>query len=470
VLILGGARQGQAAASFLARHGAHVTVNDRRSAEEMISAREALSNYPITWVLGSHPIRLLKQTDLVCVSGGIPSTNPILIEALKIGMPVTNDTQIFMQAVPCRTIGITGSAGKTTTTTIVGRVAKSAYEGSESAGSQDEIPTPSAVRTRRSVYIGGNIGDPLLNHLDDMNPEDLAILEISSFQLEQMTVSPNIAAILNITPNHLDRHRTMEAYTAAKRRILEFQKTTDVAILGRDDPGAWQTRTQVIGNLLSFGLSPMPAGQEGTFMRDGFIFLRTSEGETPLLHEKAIGLLGVHNKLNVMAACTITCAAGLPAEAILAGVEGFGGVTHRLEFIRTWGGAAWYNDSIATTPERTIAAIQSFCEPIVLLLGGRDKDLPWKDLAELVHQRVDHVILFGEAAEKIRSMLGNQAESGRPYSVHVVTGLRDAIRTAAGVVQAGDVVLLSPGCTSFDEFRDFEERGECFRKWILELT
>jgi len=450
VLILGGARQGQAAARWLARHGARVTVNDRRNDQEMGTVQATFSDLPVNWVLGNHPLELLDTTDILCLSGGIPLNNPIAAEALRRGIPITNDTQIFMEVVSCRTIGITGSAGKTTTTTLVGRIAKAARG--------------------NHAFIGGNIGDPLLNYVDEMTADDLAILEISSFQLEQMSISSNVAAILNITPNHLDRHGTMEAYTAAKQRLIDFQTEGDIAILGRDDPAAWSMQRKVKGGLFSFGFSPLPEHGKGTTLRNGMYFLKTDEGETPLLEETLIRLRGDHNKLNILAACAITCAAGLPIEAITDGIAGFGGVPHRLEFVRSWGGADWYNDSIATAPERSMAAIRSFSEPLVLLLGGRDKNLPWQELAGLIRQRVDHIILFGEAAGKIQAALGAQVEGQRPYTLQRCAGLEEAVYAASKTVEPGDVVLLSPGGTSFDEFRDFEERGERYRKWISELS
>ena len=234
VLILGVARQGLALGRWLSLHGARVTLSDMRGEDELRVACESLAEYQIDWALGGHPLKLLDSTDVLCLSGGIPLTLPIVAEAMKRGIPLSNDSQIFMEVVPCKTIGITGSAGKTTTTTLVGQMAKNAYGD--------------------KAYIGGNIGDPLINYVDDMKADDVAILEISSFQLDQMTISPNVAAILNITPNHLDRHGTMEAYTAAKARILEFQSQEDVAVLGRDDKGAWSLRNKVHGKLYTFSL------------------------------------------------------------------------------------------------------------------------------------------------------------------------------------------------------------------------
>ncbi len=448
MIILGAARQGQAAARWLARHGAIVTVNDQHSGEDMTAARSALADLPITWVLGSHPVEILDKADILCISGGVPLDNPLVVAAVERGITLTNDTQVFMEVAPCQTVGITGSAGKTTTTSLVGQMAMYAYG--------------------KKAYVGGNIGDPLLNYVDVMAPDSLAILEISSFQLEQMTIAPDVAAILNITPNHLDRHVTMEAYIAAKRRILDFQHKDDTAVLNRDDAVSWNLREKVHGQLISFGAGEVPAGQEGTFLADGILYLRQSGENIPLMRHDQIQLRGEHNRMNVLAAFAIGYAAGIPLEAMRSAAQEFRGVAHRLEFVRERNGVQWYNDSIATAPERTMADIRSFKEPIVLLLGGRDKDLPWDELADLVRQRVEHVILFGEAAEKIASAL-DQASGPLPLSVEYSQGLEEAVHAAARVAEPGSVVLFSPGGTSFDQFHDFEERGKAFRKWVSEL-
>jgi UDP-N-acetylmuramoylalanine--D-glutamate ligase len=321
----------------------------------------------------------------------------------------------------------------------------------------------------KGAFIGGNIGDPLLNYVDEMNPDDLAIEEISSFQLEQMTISPNVAAILNLTANHLDRYSTMEAYMAAKQRIMSFQGPLDIAILCRDDPGSWNMREKVQGQLISFGIGNIPGDQDGILMIDGILLLREHGLDTPLLPRDQIQLRGDHNVLNVMAAFAIGFAIGLSLDAMLKAVKDFRGVAHRLEFVREWKGTKWYNDSIATAPERTMAAIRSFSEPIILLLGGRDKNLPWDELAGLVRTRVERVVLFGEAAEKIAAVL-NEAHGPLQNTVERCKNLNEAVQAAARMSKPGDVILLSPGGTSFDQFRDFEERGEAFRKWVSELS
>ena len=450
VLILGAARQGVALARWLAKHGARVTLSDKRPESELVSAHEALKGLSVQWAAGGHPLDLLDGTDILCISGGIPLTLPIVEAAVRRGLPLSNDTQIFMEAVPCKTVGITGSAGKTTTTTLVGRMAKNAFG--------------------EKAFIGGNIGDPLISYVDDMQPDDLAILEISSFQLEQMTVSPDIASILNLTPNHLDRHGTMDAYISAKARILDFQCEDGAAILGRDDEGSWNLHNSVKGRLYSFGFSKMEEDSEGTYFNDGFLYLYDHHVDIPLLRRDQIELRGEHNVLNVLAAFAIGHAAGLPLDAMLTAAEDFRGVPHRLEFVRDLHGVRWFNDSIATAPERVLAAIHSFDEPIVLLLGGRDKKLPWDDLADKIHQRVDHVVVFGEAADKIIKVITNTGPQKRPFTLDHVENLFAAVQKAAEVAESGDVVLFSPGGTSFDEFNDFEERGEKFRLWVHKLS
>jgi len=450
VLILGAARQGLALARWLSLHGAHVTLSDMRREDELRVARESLAEYPIQWMLGGHPLELLDSTDVLCLSGGVPLTLPIVAEAMKRGISLSNDSQIFMEVVPCKTIGVTGSAGKTTTTTLVGNMAKNAYG--------------------EKAYIGGNIGDPLISYVDQMKPEDIAILELSSFQLDQMTVAPKVAAILNVTPNHLDRHGTMEAYSAAKARILDFQSKEDVAVLGRDDKGAWDLRPKAQGKLFTFSLHELEAGLNGAYLQDGLLNLRDGDAYLPLILREKISLRGDHNVLNVLAAFTIGHASGFPLDAMLEAVEDFRGVPHRLELVRELRGVRWYNNTIATAPERTIATIRSFDEPIVLLLGGRDKNLPWEELMRLVSERVDHVVLFGEAAETIQKTLASLGLREPRFTLARAKGLHEAVIKAAEVAESGDVVLLSPGGTSFDEFKDFEERGERFREWVQELS
>ncbi len=456
VLVIGAARQGMAMARYLTERGAVVVMNDIRPPVQMQTVQEMLSELSLEWFSGGHPISLLEGVDCVCPSAGVPLELPLLQEAIRRGIPLSNDSQMFLEEAPCKVIGITGSAGKTTTTTLVGRMAEAASK--KTAGSA--YP--------RRVWVGGNIGNPLTNTLSEMKPDDLVIMELSSFQLEIMTCSPQVAAVLNVTPNHLDRHGTMEAYAAAKARILQYQDAQGKVILGRQDPGAWALAEKARGEIWVFSMERQE-GYPGAFLERNCVRVWNGETEERIVHYSEIQLRGEHNLLNVMAASAIAAAAGLPAEAIRGGILGFAGVPHRLEFVRTWKGAHWYNDSIATAPERSMAAIRSFDSPIILLAGGRDKDLPWEEFAELVRKRVDHLVLFGEAAEKIQKAIGPLRAGGRPFTLRVCKKLHDAVLAAAEQVEMGDIVLLSPGGTSFDEFHDFEERGEAYRKWVREL-
>jgi UDP-N-acetylmuramoylalanine--D-glutamate ligase len=452
VLIIGAARQGLALARFLAIEGADIVLNDKKSPEDLNAATLALENLPVKWALGHHDTGLLEKIDLVCISGGVPLSLPLIQEAQKRGIPLSNDSEIFMSMVSGKVIGITGSAGKTTTTTLVGRMA------------DKEAKSP------RKVWVGGNIGLPLIDVVREIQAEDLVVMEFSSFQLELMTHSPHISAILNIKPNHLDRHGTLEVYTKAKSNILKYQQSNDITILGRDDPGAWNLAGEAKGRVMSFGFSPLPDHNPGTSLHKGKITLIEDNQENEIMSEALVVLRGKHNLQNVLAACMISYAAGISFEAMTAGVEGFTGLPHRLEYIRTLNGSQWYNDSKATSPDEVIASVQSFNEPIILLLGGRDKDLPWDELVALIRQRIEHLIVFGEAAPKILKSFGKVVKGQRPYSINQCVGVQETVKAAALISKPGDVVLLSPGGTSFDEFNNYEERGDRFREWVNQLT
>ncbi|MGB2956983.1 MAG: UDP-N-acetylmuramoyl-L-alanine--D-glutamate ligase [Anaerolineales bacterium] len=452
LIIVGAARQGLALAKYLSGHGVKVTVTDQKDDKVINAVLQDFQEGEINWVLGGHPIELLDDADALSLSGGIPLSIPFVQQAIQRGIPLTNDSQEFMDIVTCPVIGITGSAGKTTTTLVVGKMAEDAYG-------------------REHTWVGGNIGNPLIAVVDQIKDEDIAVIELSSFQLELMTSVPEIACVLNVTPNHLDRHGTMNEYTRAKARILTCQSSSDIAILNRDDEGSWNLRNDVQGRLLTFGLTRPAPGLTGTYLEGKMISCWDGSSSRELVPVSSIHLRGEHNLLNTLAACAIAVAADLPLESMINGVEALSGVDHHLEYIRTWKGADWYNDSIATAPERSIAAINSFQEPLVLLAGGRDKDLPWQDFARLVLKKVKQLILFGEAADLIKQALQDEIDKGIeeiPYQI--CANLKEAVLKAADIVEAGDVVLLSPGGTSFDEFVDFAERGERFRKWVQELS
>ena len=452
LIIVGAARQGLALAKYLSGYGMKITVTDQKDDKVILAELQDFQEGEINWALGGHPIELLDDADALSLSGGIPLSIPFVQQAIQRGIPLTNDSQEFMDIVTCPVIGITGSAGKTTTTLLVGKMAEDAYG-------------------REHTWVGGNIGNPLISVVDQIKDDDIAVVELSSFQLELMTSVPEIACVLNVTPNHLDRHGTMKEYTRAKARILTGQSSSDIAVLNRDDEGSWNLRNDVQGRLLTFGLTRPAPGLKGMYLEGKMISYWDGSFSRELVPISTIRLRGEHNLLNTLAACAIAFAADLPLESMVNGIESLSGIEHRLEYIRTWKEADWFNDSIATAPERSIAAINSFQEPLVLLAGGRDKDLPWQDFARLVLQRVKQLILFGEAADLIELALQDEIKSGFeeiPYQK--CANMKEAVLKAADIVEAGDVVLLSPGGTGFDEFADFAERGERFRKWVQELS
>lgn len=458
ILVLGFGRQGKALARWLPKVGATVVVNDSRSEEELKLNRR---DYPgVKFVLGEHPETVINGISMICISGGVPLDMPILQEARNRNIPLTNDAQLFLERCPAPVIGITGSAGKTTTTTLVGEILR---------------------RAGYKTWVGGNIGDVLLDILPDVQREDVVVMELSSFQLELMTSSPQVAAILNITPNHLDRHKTMEAYIKAKSNIIRFQKSDDIAVLGVDNPIASQLEIMVQGELVTFSNRAMVAN--GTFGLGSRLVLSGAASYDYVPHilcqKDEIPLRGEHNVLNVLAACAIAGALGLATdrpgiepEIMRETILNFKAVPHRLELVRQIKGVAYINDSIATAPERVVADLRSFEEPLVLLLGGADKDLPWDAVVHLALQKARHIIIFGKPGKKQvrdKASLLFKLRGADERILHIVDTLDEAVAKAAELAQVGDVVLLSPGGTSYDAYQDFAERGEHFRKLVQGL-
>lgn len=471
VVILGLARQGAALARFLCAVGARVTISDVQAADApaLAASLAAVADLPVSLALGGHPLTLLADTDVLCLSGGVSPDIPIVQAARARRIPLSNDSLLTLQQCPAFSVGITGSSGKTTTTTLTGEMLKA---------------------SGLTTWVGGNIGVPLIDRLDGIAAADRVVLELSSFQLELFDpalclgapVSTRVAGILNVTPNHLDRHPSMAAYAAAKYNLARHQRPGDVLVLGVDNDicGAWYAEAlaaQQAGslgvNVLGFSLAAEP--QAGAFLRRGELILRLP-GQTDQVVCRAadVRLRGMHNIANLLAAFCLSGAAGASVETMAAVASTFTGVAHRLELVRTHHGVAWYNDSIATAPERTIAALHSFTEPIVLLAGGRDKHLPWESLALAVRGRVRHLITFGEAAGLIERAVADFAAAhpetpGAPPVVHHTDSLAEAVALAAALAQSGEVVLLSPGGTSYDAYRDFAARGEHFRALVHAL-
>lgn len=448
VVVLGLARQGKALARYFSARGAEVVVSDLKASEELEKEQLELVELKVKYVLGEHPTSLLENADILCLSGGVPADIPLAEKAREEGIPITNDAQIFLENCPAPVIGITGSAGKTTTTTLVARIAEQAF------GDTD-----------RTVWLGGNIGRPLLNDIGEMKSSDVVVMELSSFQLELMTIAPQIGAYLNLTPDHLDRHKTMEKYASAKARILLNQSGDSRMVLNRDDLRVWELKDKVIDRLISFGMDD-PIDGEGSYIFGGQIRMRIEGIDSYICSVEQVPLIGKHNLSNVLAATAIVAAADLPLEAIEPAIEGFEGVPHRLEFVRTIAGVDWYNDSIATTPDRALAAMHAFSRPLVLIAGGRDKDLNWDTFAVEVLQAVEYLILFGEAGEKIERAVKNVFGEEEFLRMRRCERMEDAVGIAKDVAEEGDVVVLSPGATSFDAFSNYEVRGDKFRDLV----
>lgn len=469
VLVAGLAREGTVAARWLAEQGARVMASDVKATASL----DDLAQMGVDIRLGPQTPDLLQGVDFLVASPGIPQDLPLFMAAVQRGIPVTTETRLFAQLCPAPLVGITGSSGKTTTTTLTAKMLES-----------------SGFRT----WLGGNIGEPLLGRAVQMRPEDRVVLELSSFQLlywaaapgQGAGISPHVAAVLNLTPNHLDRHPSMEHYAAAKANILAYQSEGDVAILSCDDPitSTWAASGRVrvdagvgqetvafplSGRVLSFGVENWPEGDGAWLSDDGWVWLRWQGEAKAIVHRQAIKLRGEHNLANVLAACCLATAAGAAPQALCQVASTFTGVEHRLELVRRRSGVSWINDSIATSPERAMAALRSFDEPIILLAGGRDKHLPWADWAAAVHARTRHVIVFGEAAALIKSVLLPLPVGSHIQAVHTAADLSAAVNLASALARPDDVVLLSPGGTSFDAYVDFAARGHHFRELVLAL-
>jgi UDP-N-acetylmuramoylalanine--D-glutamate ligase len=460
VTVLGLGREGAAVARFLVPQGAVVTVTDLKSAEELRPMLEDLTPLPVHYELGGHPPRVL-DCDLLFVSPGVPLDAPIMVEARQRRLLLSSEARLFCRLCPAPIVGITGSSGKTTTCTLVARML-------EAGGEQ--------------VHLGGNIGSPLIGRLDQIRPADTVVVELSSFQLDFFGPvldadprgdlvsplfpgggwSPPYASVLNVTPNHLDRHPTMDAYTAAKFKILAHQQPQDHAVVGWDDPVARGFARHCVGQVAFFSVHEQVP--EGAYLKEDSLLLRHAEGEVVICPVSDVRLRGMHNVANVLAACALADLLGVAPHDMAEVVRGFTGVQHRLEPVRQLQGAWYYNDSIATSPERAMAALNSFAEPLVLLAGGRDKHLPWDDWADLVSRKAAHVIVFGEAALLIEGVLSRLGQRAPP--IHRAESVADAVEIAREVAQPGQVVLFSPGGTSFDAFRDYVERGETFRRLV----
>ena len=434
-LVVGLGKSGVASALFMKAHGARVTVSDTKSGDELRNEIPVLLDHGITVETGGHGERTFRGQDLIVVSPGVPVDAPPLVQARSLGETVIGEIELAAQFLPGPVVAITGSNGKTTTTTLTGEIMAAAG-----------LPT----------LVGGNIGTPAISLAERAKPDTVIVLEISSFQLETIqTFRPIVAVVLNVTPDHLDRHRTFEIYTNAKARIFENQQASDFAVLNADDPtcvamGA-RTRAQV------FWFSRQKEVQQGAWVRDGNIVFRDEKGQREILQVSEIPLKGAHNLENVLAAVCTGVLMGCAPEKIRQAVHNFKAVEHRLEYVATINRVDYYNDSKATNVDATVKALESFPANIHLILGGKDKGSPYTVLNDLIRQRVKRIYTIGAAAPKIEAEI-----QGATEVVHAET-LENAIKRAHAVAQPGDIVLLAPACASFDQFKSYEHRGKVFK-------
>ncbi|PYP88495.1 MAG: UDP-N-acetylmuramoyl-L-alanine--D-glutamate ligase [Candidatus Angelobacter sp. Gp1-AA117] len=442
VLVVGLGRSGVAAAIFLQQQGARVTVSDTRTEAELQKEIPALLDRGISLETGRHAERTFRDQDLIVVSPGVPSDQPQLQHARTLGIPVIGEVELACRFLQGKIIAITGSNGKTTTTTLVGEI---------------------LGKSGRKTLVGGNIGTPVISLAGQSSPDSFVVLEISSFQLETIQqFRPWIAAILNITPDHLDRHGTFQAYVDAKARIFENQQASDFAVLNADDPTSAGLKSKLKG--ASYWFSRKQGVENGACLKNDQIVFLSNGQETEVLPVSDIHLKGAHNLENVLAAVCVGMIAGCEPQQVRKAVAEFRGVEHRLEPVATLNGVSFYNDSKATNVDATIKALESFPGNIHIILGGKDKGSDYTVLNSLLRSRTKAAYLIGAAAEKIKSHI--QGSTQLIYSGTLDRAVRQAFEAAA----PGDVVLLAPACASFDQFENYEQRGRIFKELVHALT
>ena len=421
--------------------GAQVTVSDTKSPDELRDEMPQLLDQGIVVETGGHGERTFRGQDLIVVSPGVPVDAAPLVQARALGESVIGEIELAAQFLKGPIVAITGSNGKTTTTTLAGEII--------AAGGFPAL-------------VGGNIGTPAISLADRTTPDTFTVLEVSSFQLETIqTFRPKIAVILNITPDHLDRHRTFAAYADAKARIFENQKADDYAVLNAEDPACLDLKSRVKAPLYWFSRKKEVA--QGAFVRDGRILFRDPAGQKEIMLVSEIPLKGAHNVENVLAGVCIGVLAGCAPEKIRESIRNFKAVEHRLEYVATVNGVEYYNDSKATNVDATIKALESFSGNMHLILGGKDKGSDYTVLNDLLRARVKRVYTIGAAAAKIEGQIKGASEID-----HTET-LENAIQRASSAAVPGDIVLLAPACASFDQFKSYEHRGRVFKEVVHRL-
>jgi UDP-N-acetylmuramoylalanine--D-glutamate ligase len=440
VLVVGLGKSGLAAALFLRHQGAQVTVSDVRSAEALAKDIPALLEEGIMVEAGGHGLLTFRRQDLIVVSPGVPLDTPELVQARNFGLPIIGELELAARFLKGRILAITGSNGKTTTTALAGEILKEA-----------------GLRT----LVGGNIGVPVVSLIEESTEESWAVLEVSSFQLESTEeFRPAVAVILNITPDHLDRHGSFENYARAKERIFARQQEGDALVLNADNARAAEAASRSASKVYWFSIEHKV--WKGAWIEDGYVVYRSAqEADTEqVMPLGKIPLKGEHNVENVLAAVCAARLAGVPVEAIRRAIEKFQAVEHRLEYVATLHGVEFYNDSKATNVDATAKAIAAFSSGIHLILGGKDKGSDYTALSPLMRERVRAVYTIGSAAEKIESQLRGVV------SMHSCGTLDGAVNAAASAARPGEVVLLAPACSSFDQFENYEHRGRVFKELV----
>jgi len=440
-LVVGLGRSGVASALFLKSRGARVTVSDSKPEAELRNEILLLLDHGITVETGGHGDRTFRGQDLIVVSPGVPFDAPQLEQARALGEPVIGEVELAAQFLPGPIVAITGANGKTTTTTLAGEII--------AAG---KFPT----------LVGGNIGTPAISFADQPRSDTWTVLEASSFQLETIvSFRPRIAVILNITPDHLDRHKTFANYVNAKARIFENQQPGDFTVLNADDPTTAGLADRTHAQL--FWFSRKKEVEKGSLVRSGHILFRDGKGEREIMPLSEIPLKGAHNLENVLAGISIGALVGCQPGQIREAVRNFKAVEHRLEFVAKVAGVDYYNDSKATNVDSTIKALESFPANIHLILGGKDKGSDYSVLNELLRERVKRVYTIGAAAAKIESQIAGT-------EILPSQTLENAIRSARESATTGDIVLLAPACASFDQFENYEHRGRVFKEIVHSLA
>ncbi len=444
VAVIGLGIEGEDLARYFAGQGAVVTVSDTKDAEALAQRISALDGLGVRFRLGGNDPADIIDADLVCLSQGVPQSNPAVVAARDFSKPVESGTTLFFKQFPGPIVGITGSSGKTTTTSLV-----------------DAIFTAAG----REHVLGGNIGQGLMSLLEGASAATWAVVEISHTQLVLTERSPQFAALLGVTPNHLDQFSWQE-YIELKRKIFAFQQTGDTVVFNADDEISNQLRANLDTGADVFLFSiETDHGASGAFLRDDAVWWRRGDRIEAVVRIDDVPLRGVHNLANVAAATAIAAACDIEPEDVGRAVRAFKPPPHRLEFVASLSGVDFFNDSIATTPERALAALRSFDQPSVLLLGGRDKQLPVDSLMREVGSRCRAVVTFGESGP----VMAHAAEQ-TGVTVIRADALSTAVEAAANAAQPGDVVLLSPACTSFDAHQNFEQRGADFRELVAMLS